>query len=67
MHSVFNFREGKFGFFDHTGSKMNASKELENELTIRAGKIVYFLNEISDPMAIGRSVKSLILNLNGVC
>lgn len=48
--SVFNVREGKFGFFDYTGYKINASKKLECELTIRAGKIVYNLNGISDPV-----------------
>ncbi len=48
--SVFNLREGKFGFFDYTGYKMNATKKLECEMTIRAGKIVYNLNGISDPV-----------------
>ena len=52
--SVFNMREGKFGFFDYTGYKINASKKLECEMTIRAGKIVYNLNGISDPVVLGR-------------
>jgi dihydroorotase len=45
-------REGKFGLFDYTGYKINASKKLECELTIRAGKIVYNLNGISDPVVL---------------
>jgi len=53
--SVFNLREGKFGFFDYTGYKINASKKLECELTIRAGKIVYNLNGISDPVVLSGS------------
>lgn len=56
--SVFNMREGKFGFFDYTGYKINASKKLECELTIRAGKIVYNLNGISDPVIITRGGQS---------
>jgi dihydroorotase len=50
--AIFNMREGKFGFFDYTGYKMDASKKLECELTIRAGKIVYNLNGISDPVVL---------------
>ena len=46
--AIFNMREGKFGFFDYTGYKMTANKKLECEMTIRAGKIVYNLNGISD-------------------
>lgn len=51
--SVFNMREGKFGFFDYTGYKINTSKKLECELTVRAGKIVYNLNGISDLVTLG--------------
>ncbi|WP_411273617.1 amidohydrolase/deacetylase family metallohydrolase [Daejeonella sp.] len=48
--SVFNMREGKFGFWDHTGYKMDATKKLECELTLRAGKVVYNLNGITTPV-----------------
>ena len=41
--------EGRFGFFDYTGYKMEGDKKLECELTIRDGKIVYDLNGIADP------------------
>ena len=42
--AIINLREGKFGFFDYTGYKIEGNKKLECEMTIRAGKIVY------DPM-----------------
>lgn len=50
--AVFNIREGKFGFFDYTGFKMDATKKLETELTIRAGKVVYNLNGINTPLVV---------------
>lgn len=50
--SVFNMREGKFGFWDYTGYKMDATKKLECELTIRAGKVVYNLNGITTPVVV---------------
>jgi dihydroorotase len=56
--AVFNMREGKFGFFDYTGYKMNASKKLECELTVRAGKIVFNLNGISDPVVVNNARQS---------
>lgn len=48
--AVLNLREGKFGLFDYTGYKLNASKKLECEMTVRAGKIVYDLNGIANPV-----------------
>jgi dihydroorotase len=48
--AILSIREGKFGFFDYTGYKMEASKKFECELTIRAGKIVYDLNGIATPI-----------------
>jgi dihydroorotase len=45
-------REGKFGFWDHTGYKMDATKKLECELTLRAGKVVYNLNGITTPVVV---------------
>lgn len=50
--SIFNIREGKFGLFDYTGYRIDASKKLECEMTVRAGKIVYNLNGISDPVVL---------------
>jgi dihydroorotase len=50
--AVFTVREGKFGFYDKTGYKMQGNKKLECEMTIRAGKIVYDLNGIADPIVV---------------
>ena len=48
--AILNLREGKFGLFDYTGYKIEADKKLECEMTIRAGKIVYDLNGIANPV-----------------
>ena len=50
--AIFDLREGNFGFFDYTGYKIKGNKKLECELTIRAGKIVYDLNGIADPVVL---------------
>jgi dihydroorotase len=50
--TVLNLREGKFGFFDYTGYKMEGKQKLECELTMRAGKIVYDLNGITHPIVV---------------
>jgi dihydroorotase len=48
--AVLNLRDGKFGLFDYTGYRIDATKKLECELTIRAGKTVYDLNGIANPI-----------------
>jgi dihydroorotase len=48
--AILNVRKGKFGLFDYTGYKIEADKKLECEMTIRAGKIVYDLNGIANPI-----------------
>jgi dihydroorotase len=48
--TILNLREGKFGFFDYTGYKVDGNKKLECEMTIRAGKIVYDLNGLANPI-----------------
>lgn len=50
--AMFDLREGNFGFFDYTGYKIKGNKKLECELTIRAGKVVYDLNGITDPVVL---------------
>ncbi|MDJ1500838.1 amidohydrolase/deacetylase family metallohydrolase [Xanthocytophaga agilis] len=50
--AVFSMREGDFGFFDKTGYKVTGKQKLECELTIRAGKVVYDLNGITDPIVL---------------
>ena len=52
--AILNLREGKFGFFDYVGYKIEGNKKLECEMTIRAGKIVYDLNGIASPVVIRR-------------
>jgi dihydroorotase len=45
--AIFSMREGKFGFYDRTGYKMEGKQKLECEMTIMGGKIVYDLNGIA--------------------
>ena len=47
--AILSLREGKFGFFDYTGYKIEGTKKLECEMTIRAGRIVYDLNGLAYP------------------
>ena len=48
--AVLNLREGKFGYFDYVGYKIEGNKKLECEVTIRGGKIVYDLNGLANPV-----------------
>ena len=50
--AILNLREGTFGFFDYTGYKIEGTKKLECEMTIRGGKIVYDLNGIANPVVV---------------
>jgi len=45
--AVFSIRNGKFGFRDVAGNKLDGQQKVECELTIRDGKIVYDLNAIA--------------------
>jgi dihydroorotase len=45
--SILNLREGKFGFLDAAGKKLEGTKKLECEMTIRNGKVVYDLNGLA--------------------
>ncbi len=47
--TLLNLREGTFGFIDTQGKRMNGTKKLECELTVRDGKVVWDLNGISRP------------------
>ena len=51
--TILNIREGKFGFWDYTGYKIEGTRKFECEMTIRGGKIVYDLNGIVTPV-VGR-------------
>ncbi len=50
--AILNLREGQFGFFDHTGYKIEGNKRLECEMTIKGGKIVYDLNGLAKPVMV---------------
>ena len=45
--TILNLREGDIGFIDTKNKKMNGTKKLECELTIKDGKIVYDLNGLA--------------------
>lgn len=48
--AILGIRTGKFGLFDLFGTKIETDKKFECEMTIRAGRIVYDLNGIADPI-----------------
>lgn len=50
--AVLKVRDGKFGFFDYTGYKIDGNKRFECEMTIKGGKIVYDLNGIASPIVV---------------
>ncbi|WPP51239.1 amidohydrolase/deacetylase family metallohydrolase [Catalinimonas niigatensis] len=47
--AVFSVREGNFAFVDVRRTTLSATKKLEAELTLRAGRVVWDLNGISMP------------------
>jgi dihydroorotase len=50
--TILNLREGKFGYFDYVGYKIEGNKKLECEMTIKGGKIVYELNGLANPVIV---------------
>lgn len=52
--AILGIREGKFGFYDYTGYKIQGSRKLECEMTIRGGKIVYDLDGLANPVQLPR-------------
>lgn len=52
--SLFNLREGTFGFTDRSGHKLTGNKKFECEMTIKGGRIVYNLNGIAEPAVVTR-------------
>lgn len=48
--AILNVRNGKFGFFDYTGYKVEGTQKLECEITIKDGKVVYDLNGLATPL-----------------
>ena len=47
--AVLSVSQGRFGFTDMYGARMNGSQKLECQMTVRDGKIVYDLNGLSRP------------------
>jgi len=47
--AILRLREGRFGFVDTRGARMNGDRKLECELTVRAGRIVWDLNGLASP------------------
>ncbi|WP_205508961.1 amidohydrolase/deacetylase family metallohydrolase [Longitalea arenae] len=47
--AILHLRSGKFGFFDHTGYKVEGTQKLECALTIKGGKVVYDLDGLATP------------------
>jgi dihydroorotase len=45
--AVLSMQNGKFGFVDAGGNRLEGNQKLEAELTIRAGKIVWDLNGLA--------------------
>jgi dihydroorotase len=45
--AVLSMQQGKFGFIDAGGNRLDGNRKLEAELTIRAGKVVWDLNGIA--------------------
>jgi dihydroorotase len=52
--AVLGIRKGKFGLFDYTGYKLETNQKLECQMTIRAGRIVYDLNGIANPVVVNK-------------
>jgi len=45
--AVLRLRTGTFGFVDMQGARMDGTRKLECELTVRAGKVLYDLNGLT--------------------
>lgn len=48
--AILDLRQGNFGFYDKTGYKVDGKQKFECAMTIRAGKVVYDLNGIANPI-----------------
>ncbi|MDR2886443.1 MAG: amidohydrolase/deacetylase family metallohydrolase [Bacteroidales bacterium] len=52
--AILSVRTGKFGLVDGRGEKIETDKKLECQMTVRAGRIVYDLNGIANPLVLPR-------------
>jgi dihydroorotase len=48
--AVLNLLQGKFGFYDKTGYKVEGKRKFQCEVTIKDGNVVYDLNGITNPI-----------------
>ena len=58
--AVLGIRNGRFGYFDYTGYRIEGKQKLECEMTIRNGKIVYDLNGIANPVLAPRQAAAVV-------
>jgi dihydroorotase len=52
--TLLDLEKGKFGLYDYTGYKVEASQRFQCAMTVRAGKIVYDGNGIAKPLVLPR-------------
>jgi dihydroorotase len=52
--ALLDLEKGKFGLYDYTGYKIDATQRFVCEMTVRAGKILFDLNGIAKPMVLPR-------------
>jgi dihydroorotase len=48
--AILDLEKGKFGLYDYTGYRIEATQRFACEMTVRAGRIVYDLNGIAQPL-----------------
>ena len=53
--AILSIRTGKFGLFDTRGARIETDKKLECQMTVKAGRIVYDLNGIANPIVAPRT------------
>jgi dihydroorotase len=52
--AILDLEKGKFGLYDYTGYKIDATQRFVCEMTVRAGKILFDLNGIAKPLVLPR-------------
>jgi dihydroorotase len=58
--AILGIRNGRFGYFDYTGYRIEGKQKLECEMTIRNGKIVYDLNGIANPVLAPKQAAAMV-------
>jgi len=52
--TILDLQKGKFGLYDYTGYRIEATQQFECMMTVRAGRIIYDLNGIAKPLVLPR-------------